>query len=161
MLVHGHQSLFNTYLPSPCADHRWPFRQSHQRALWCLAHTGWWCTWDAPQFPTGAVIRGKGKGMRQEFWVHDGWRGIMSRQCWVCVCASVHLFLVVPDGAPSVVLQSGVVAASASVRANVVPHLHMQKDFFFFFFFTCIRFQRYAQLNITVFQPSTLPSPSP
>lgn len=43
-------------------------------------------------------------------------------------CVSVHLFLVVPDGATSILLQPGVVAASASVRANVVPHLHMTKD---------------------------------
>lgn len=41
-----------------------------------------------------------------------------------------YLFLIVPDGAPSILLQSGIVAASASVRANVVPHLHTQKDFF-------------------------------
>lgn len=37
--------------------------------------------------------------------------------------SSVHLFLVVPDGAASLLLQPGVVAAAASVGADVVPHL--------------------------------------
>lgn len=47
----------------------------------------------------------------------------------VCVCECVvHLFLVVPDCASSVLLESGVVAASASVCTNVVPHLHMYRD---------------------------------
>lgn len=42
----------------------------------------------------------------------------------------VHLFLVVPDGAASIFLQPGVVAASASVWANVVPHLHRWMIYF-------------------------------
>lgn len=52
---------------------------------------------------------------------------VASTRC-VCVCVSIHLFFVVPDGATSILLQSGVVAASASVSANVVPYLQMWKD---------------------------------
>lgn len=53
------QLLSTTYLPLPCAAHRSPFRQSHPQVLWCQARTVWWCTSDAPQCLTGAVIRGE------------------------------------------------------------------------------------------------------
>ena len=65
----------------------------------------------------------------------------------------VHLFLIVPDGAASVLLQSGVVATSASVRADMIPHLRTWTDVF------TTMFKNYAYLksNISVFyHPSYL-----
>lgn len=44
------------------------------------------------------------------------------------VCIFIHLFFIIPDGASSILLQSCVVATSASVWANMVPHLHRQKN---------------------------------
>lgn len=71
VLVLSKQAFFKTYLPRLCADHKWLSHQTHQRALWRLAHTEWWCTSDVPQFQTGAVIRGE--GIQIEWRVPDGW----------------------------------------------------------------------------------------
>ena len=71
--THAHT---HTHLLLPDAVHKWPSRRSHPMALWCLAHTGWWCTSGAPPRLTEAE-------QQQNMWIErQGGNNISNKKVW-------------------------------------------------------------------------------